>query len=143
MDLSQYRKLFSLGYGEFIEALKVSSQHVHNHLRYEKLRDVTRIDGSENEFFFFQDGRLKIIYISNEVLTEQLWNEFRALNDGEAPEHDVRSRAGKTSNQLIYASYGLTASINGDEVDFIELYAPCSVDEYLETIYREPGLFIR
>lgn len=143
MELSQYRKLFALGYDDFVWIHSVHTDQVHEHVRYEKITDVTRIDGSENEFFFFKDGTLRVIYISSDLLTQKLWNEFKAMVDVEKPAHRVRSRAGKTSNQLIFASHGLTASVTGDEVDFIELYVPCLVEDYLETIYNEPGLFVR
>lgn len=143
MELRDYLKLFSLNYDAFVKTRSVRTDQVHTPVRYEKLTNVTRIDGLKNEAFFFKDGMLRIIYISNELLTAKLWKAFQQSADIARPEQRVRSRAGKTSNQLIFASRGLTASITGKEVDFIELYAPCTVQEYLEHIYDEPGLFIR
>lgn len=84
-----------------------------------------------------------MIYISNDALAQTLWAEFNQLTDRENPEQRVRSRAGKTSNQLIFASQGISVSLTHTEVDFLEIYQPCSLQNYLETIYDEPGKFIR
>jgi len=52
-------------------------------------------------------------------------------------------RAGKTSNQLIFPSQGITASVKNDSVDFMEIYPACSLHDYLNDVYKEPALFIR
>jgi hypothetical protein len=94
------------------------------------------------QFFFFQNGTLRVIYISDDVLAKKLWDEFNS-SARQVPDETVRSRAGKTSNQLIFAGKGITASINKGVVDFIEIYPPCTLQDYLENIYHEPQRFIR
>ena len=108
-----------------------------------KITDVVRVDLGDNKFVFFKDGVLKMIYISNDALADKLWKEFKNATKESAPERTVRSRAGKTSNQEIFSAQGITASIARDEVDFIEIYPPCSLQDYLDKIYREPHKFIR
>jgi hypothetical protein len=141
MKLEEYKKYFSVALDEFTWLNEISADQIHGDVGYEKITDATRVDRDENESFFFKDGKLKLIYISNDALINKLWNELKLTSA--APEETVRSRAGKTSNQLVFASQGLTVSITKDEVDFVEIYFPCTVEEYLENIYREPGKFIR
>jgi hypothetical protein len=141
MKLEEYQKYFSVPLDEFTWLNEISAGHIHEDVRYEKIMDVTRVDRHPNESFFFKDGKLKVIYISNDALINNLWNEFKLT--GTTPEETVRSRAGKTSNQLIFAIQGLTVSITKDEVHFVEIYHPCTVEEYLGNIYQEPGKFIR
>jgi hypothetical protein len=141
MKLEEYKKYFSVAFDEFTWLNEISADQIHEDVRYEKITDVTRVDRDENESFFFKGGKLKLIYISNEALINRLWNEFKLTST--APAETVRSRAGKTSNQLIFAAHGITVSITKDEVHFIEIYLPCTVDDYLENVYREPGKFIR
>jgi len=86
---------------------------------------------------------LKLIYISNDVFAQRLWNEFKEKVNEDSPDDRLRSRAGKKSNQLVFAGEGFAASIHGDDVDFVELYAPCTLETYLSEVYREPGRFIR
>lgn len=143
MKLNDYKRWFSLSLNDFIAEYKIDSAQVHENVRYEKITDVTRVDGPNEEFLFFSSGSLKMIYISNEAQAESLWREFNEAFDSNTSEKMVRSRAGKTSNQLIFAGQGFTASIKNEEVDFIEIYPPCSLQDYLDNIYKEPGLFIR
>lgn len=142
MKLSDYQKYFSLSYDEFIAQNNIRHNQVHEHLRYEKITDAIRVDVIDYQHFFFQRGSLKMIYISDDALAKAIWDEFisSAL---ELPEDTVRSRAGKTSNQVIFAGHGITASVNKGEVDFIEIYPPCSLQDYLENIYQQPQPFIR
>lgn len=142
MNLSDYQKCFSLGYNEFIAKYNIAGNRIHKNVRYEKITGACRVDILDRECFFFQDGILRVIYISNEVLVQKLWNEFKSFTQ-QTPDETVRSRAGKTSNQLIFAGKGITASINKDVVDFIEIYPPCTLHDYLENIYEEPQRFIR
>ena len=143
MELDDYKECFDLSYDQFIAHHSIQDGQIHESLRYEKITDVTRIDVGHNRFYFFKGGELKMIYISNDALANKLWKEFTSAANASAPERTVRSRAGKTSNQLIFAGLGITASINREEVDFIEIYPPCSLQDYLEKIYREPPKFVR
>jgi hypothetical protein len=143
MNLSDYKEYLNLSYDQFIAQLKIQSNQVHESLQYEKITDVVRVDLGDNKFVFFKDGVLKMIYISNDALADKLWKEFKNATKESAPERTVRSRAGKTSNQEIFSAQGITASIARDEVDFIEIYPPCSLQDYLDKIYREPHKFIR
>lgn len=143
MEWSNYKKWFTLSYNEFIAANKIGINQVHEGVRYEKITGAIRVDVPDDGFFFFKHGILKIIYISNDAQAERLWGEFKDSFDTNTPKKTVRSRAGKTSNQLIFASQGITASLKGHRIDFIEIYPPCSLEDYLDNVYREPGLFIR
>ena len=83
------------------------------------------------------------IYISDDALANKIWTELKNTVNTRIPDKTVRSRAGKTSNQLVFATIGITVSITRNEVDFIEIYPPCSVEDYLQNIYREPQAFIK
>lgn len=141
MRLQDYQTYFDISLSEFIQQHSIPDSEIHEDVAYEKLTDVTRIDLPAGEFLFFKEGKLVMIYISEEKIAKELWDEFSKENN--TPEKRVRSRAGKTANQLIFASRGLTASIAKDEVHFIEIYPPCTLETYLEQIYNEPSPFIR
>lgn len=142
MQIQDYNQYFGLSYNEFVIKNNVDSNQIDENVRYEKLMNVTLIN-LRDQFFYFKDGKLRMIYISDATLAQKLWSEFKSLLNNAAPEKTVRSRAGKTANQLIFAKQGVTASITKDDVHFIEVYPPCSLEYYLEHIYREPGPFIR
>lgn len=143
MQLNDYKKCFALNYDQFIAQHKVLSSQIDKNVRYEKIENASRVDLPDNQFFFFKDGNLKMIYISDAMLAKKIWHEFNSITNTVSPEKTVRSRAGKTSNQMIFASHGITASLANDDVDFIEIYPPCSLNDYVENIYREVRPFIR
>ncbi|HEY5745495.1 MAG TPA: hypothetical protein VIU12_05445 [Chryseolinea sp.] len=143
MQLNDYKKCFILSYDQFITENKILSNQIYKNVRYEKMEDVCRVNLPDNQFFFFKDGKLKMIYISGDALAKKIWGEFNSTTKIKSPEKTVPSRAGKTSNQVIFAQQGITASLANDDVDFIELYPPCALHDYLENIYREQQPFIR
>lgn len=143
MGLNDYKEYFNLSYDQFIKENNIQSSQIHKDVSYEKLTNVTRVNMPDGHDFYFKDGKLKLIYTSDETLTKKLWNEFESITNTNTPEKTVRSRAGKTANQLIFAAQGITVSITKDEVHFIEIYPPCSLEYYIEHIYKEPQPFIR
>jgi hypothetical protein len=53
-----------------------------------------------------------------------------------------RGRSSTTANQYVQAERGVAYSEDGDEVEFVEVFPPRSLEAYLEDIYRDPGEFI-
>ena len=144
MTLNEYRSCFSLTWPQFIAYHNVQSNQILEDVLYEKIIPATRVQlSSKDEYFFFRDNELMLIYISDSVLVQQLWTEFKEAGSAGMPAETLRSRAGKTSNQSVFPEQGFSVSIHNDEVDFVEIYAPQSLDEYVANIYRDPGLFKR
>lgn len=141
--MEAYRQYFSMSYPEFLSGNNVHSSQVCENVKYEKLTDVTRVSLPEGADFYFRGDKLLLIYVSEGTLATKLWYEFKTITNSVTPEKIVRSRAGKTANQVIFTSYGITASITKDDVHFIEIYSPCTLEYYLENIYEEPQPFIR
>lgn len=142
MSIVDYQRNFALTFDQFIAHHNIQSNQVHKNVRYEKIKNATRVDLANAQHFFFYEGQLKMVYISDEVLAKNVWHEFKSTASVDKHE-TIRSRAGKTSNQLVFAEQGITVSINKTDVDFIEIYPPCTLQAYFDNIYREVGPFIR
>jgi hypothetical protein len=104
---------------------------------YERVRGVDRVSTPEAHFFF--DGeRLRVVYVSDasfgEVPAKPLLDE---LGRGEV----MRSRSGKHSTMHVWPDRGLAASVDEDDerLEFVEVFAPMSLEEYLDGIYEEPA----
>lgn len=143
MTLNDYQQQLLVDVDEFINRNRIPESQIAKHVQYEKLQDVTCINLEDGLWYYFDHGKLQLIYASNEVLARTLWDEFQTRVGSISPEKIVGSRAGKTSNQLVFASHGFAASITKDEVHFIEMFPPCTVEYYLNHIYQEPRPFIR
>jgi len=143
MTLSECQSCFSLSYHQFIAQYNIEASQIVGNVAYEKLKQLSRI-AFDNRYYFFNGSDLKLIYTSNGLLANELWIEFKAANNNNiVPSITLRSRAGKTARQEVYAGQGFTISITGDDIHFIEIYRSMSPDEYLDEIYRVVGPFIR
>lgn len=60
------------------------------------------------------------------------------------PDESLRSRAGKTFQHHVYGERGLAFSTRrgGDSLRIVEVFSPCSPDDYRATLYEDPGRFI-
>jgi hypothetical protein len=143
MTWNEYKRCLTLRYDQFIAEHQIGRDQIDKDVRYEKITDVDRVQLGDDQHFYFKDGGLKMIYLSEGRLATTVWTEFKSSADASASETVVRSRAGKTANQVVFAEQGITASVQGNDVNFVEIYPPQSLEEYLATIYREPMPFIR
>jgi hypothetical protein len=104
---------------------------------YERVQGVDRVSTPEAHFFFDGD-RLRVVYISDasfgDVPAAPLVDE---LGRGEV----LRSRSGKHSTMHAWPERGLAASVDEEEgrLEFVEVFPPMSLDEYLAGIYEEPA----
>jgi hypothetical protein len=143
MTWNEYKHYFTLSYDQFITEHQIRQDQIDKDVRYEKITDVDCVKLGYGQFLYFQAGKLKLIYLSGGELASRIWDEFKRSAHANAPNKVVRSRAGKTSNQIIVAEQGISASVHKDDVDFMEIYPPRSIEGYLASIYREPKPFIR
>ena len=143
MTWNDYKRCLTLRYDQFIAEYQIGHNQIDKDVRYEKIADVDRLQLGDDQYFYFKGGELKLIYLSEGKLATKTWDEFKNSARARASETVVRSRAGKTANQVVFAEQGITASVQGNDVNFIEIYPPQSLEDYLATIYREPKPFIR
>jgi hypothetical protein len=143
MTWSEYKHYLTQSYDQFIAGHQIGDDQIDKDVRYEKITDVDCVRLGYGQHLFFKAGQLKLIYISAGELATRIWDEFKRSPQGDAPGNVVRSRAGKTANQIVVAEQGITASIQRDEINFLEIYPPQSLADYLANIYVEPKPFIR
>lgn len=143
MTWNEYKRCLTLRYDQFITEYQIGHDQIDKDVRYEKITGVDRIQLGDGQYFYFKGDELELIYLSEGKLATKVWEEFKSTAAVSASETVVRSRAGKTANQIVFAEQGITASVQGSDVNFIEIYPPQSLEDYLANIYREPKPFIR
>jgi hypothetical protein len=142
LDLEQLRSLLDLDEAALLDRLGVSPESVEREVRYEKLEDVDAVDPPDFPgTVFLRGGRVELVYVPRRALEGVSAAPLRA-ELGE-PEAQLRSRAGKTYAQNVYPSAGVAFAAHGDELAYVEVFRPRSLDEYERDIYREPRAFIR
>jgi hypothetical protein len=98
--------------------------------------DMLYVPGKHPGRFYFTGDQLLLIYVSG---VEGLDPE--ALAAQFPPEVALRSRAGKTYEHQVAPAAGVAWSENGEEVAFVEVFAPCSLESWRTRFYTEPPAF--
>ena len=109
---------------------------------YQRLKDVDVVETTSGARVFLRGDQVVLIYVGEDWLpagTDHQALVKAAGSDGE----ELRSRQGKSAVMHVVANKGIAWSEDGNEVGFLELFPPTSVDAYRKTIYREPPKFKR
>jgi hypothetical protein len=143
--LQKWQSYLGSNLEDMLKELSANENHVANGRAYEKLKDLTWLHQPDRDkaHFYFQNDKLILIYLNEavpEVNTLSPYDLFNTL--GNPTEKDyLRSRAGKLARHLAYPEQGIAFSFEGDEILFIELFAPMARAEYINDIYQDPGDF--
>lgn len=110
---------------------------------YGALRDVDALDSKDRGIRFLLHGnRIRLVYLGRGALPEGTKNEDLvavAESNGDL----LRSRQAKRARLHVAAGSGLAWSELDGRVGFVELFAPTTLDDYLDQIYEEPPKFIQ
>ncbi len=141
-DLDALRGLVGSEKKAFLERYHTAPQHLRTDAAFERLTNLTELHdpGLSPARFYFKDDKLALIYLEDAAA---LGSYERAALKARLGGNGVllRSRAGKASNLHVYAEQGVAVSI-GEEVEFIQIFAPMTQAEYEKTIYQDPGKFV-
>jgi len=110
---------------------------------YGQMTDLTSLEVSEpfSGTLYFQDGVVTLVLVSERRLARTSPADLSGLyGEGAAR---LRSRAGKRAHLWVWADQGIACSVQDETVHFLEVFPPCSLDEYKTRIYREPPRFTR
>lgn len=140
VDRDALKALLGMELPTFVTRYGIKPGQIRTNVSYEGLKPVTAVHNPtvSPAHFYFRGDKLVLIYIGQaealaSLSSQQLWAQLGGRG------RELQSRAGKTSNLHVYASQGFAVSV-GDAVDFYELFAPSSDDEYIRDIYvqQEP-----
>jgi hypothetical protein len=119
---------------------------VDEHVAYQKLAAVDAVSNSARwpGRFYFRGDKLVMVYLgsSSKGFLDGL-DEKKITAELGGPGHGLRSRAGKTSNQHVYPDRGFAYSEENGKLDFVEVFPPMTLPQYLDTIYTPVGPFTR
>lgn len=125
---------------EVEDQLGIAADKVESGLRYEGMSDLTLAHDAAAHpgYFYFRDGQPVMVYVEDTDLdAESLRAEL-----GE-PEATLRSRAGKGYAHRVFPGRGIAYSSKGNDVAFVEVFPPVSLEQYEREVYEDPGEFTR
>ncbi len=111
--------------------------------QYGRMQDVISLESTDAFPFvlYVEDDEVRLVRVDHNglhgvtrsALCSKMGDDFVRLP----------SRAGKRAGLLLYASQGIAFSSEGDELDFLEVFVPCTRREYEHRYYRSPPPFVR
>ncbi len=111
--------------------------------QYGQMQDVISLESTKvfPGVLYVKDGEVRLVRVDNHglqgvtrtALCSKMGDDFVRLP----------SRAGKRAGLLLYASQGVAFSCQGEELDFLEVFGPCTQREYEDRYYRRPAAFLR
>ena len=112
--------------------------------KYQGLTGVTIVHAGDRcpGSLYLADDRVVLMYVGDLDRWPQITPDALFDSLGE-PDERLRSRAGRGHSQYLFGAGGVAFSTADDEVDFVEVFAPTTVADYVAQIYAEPPPFIR
>ena len=143
-DVKSLLALRALRRSDLLAQLQLAPGDVKHDVSYQKLKGVARLHNGAvyPAHFYVRGDELAVVYIGDHDFLSAL-SPAAIKNELGGDGTRLRSRAGKTSNQYVYPESGFAYSETGGALDFVELFAPMSLDAYREHIYEDPGAFTK
>ncbi|HPH96227.1 MAG TPA: hypothetical protein PKW33_06580 [Anaerolineaceae bacterium] len=142
--LSTWKSYLGLSEAEIRQRFPMDECHVQRDGFYGNLKNLTVIYNPETcpGIFYLKNDTCLLFYRQADEDPDGM-----ALADitpllGE-PAADLTSRAGKQSTLYVYPAQGVALSTRDGAVEFLEIFAPLTLKDYLTRFYRKPGPFIR
>lgn len=123
---------------------RLQSPTVDEDRAYERLKGVAHVQNPAVHpgHFYFRGDKLVMVYISDHKFLSHLSLAAVEKELGK-PAKDLRSRAGKTARHYVWPEKGFALSVDGDAVDFVEVFPATTLQGYLDSIYEDPGAFTK
>jgi hypothetical protein len=139
-ELEDWLSLRGLSLDDAKRRLELSDDELERDVPYEGLTGLTLAHNPEHPgYFYFRDGELAMLHVE-EPTGLDLGSLLESLGE---PDARLRSRAGKRFTDHVWADRGVAVSTDGNEIAFLEVFPPRSLERYEREIYEDPGEFIR
>lgn len=133
-ELLKYRKY---NYSSLVKEFGIKDNEIDKEVSYIKLKGLARVHKPDTlpGFFYFDGDKLVMIYISDEDRLKDM--SFEKIKSDYGSGDRLSSRAGKTSNLMVYPEKGFAVSVTHDQIDFIEIFPSTTLDDYKSRIHKD------
>jgi hypothetical protein len=142
--LQTWLSLRGLTQEQLVAALQLDPSKAEPNRSYENLQNLTDFHDPAHHpaSFYLRDDRAILMYLSDAAALQGL-TELLFLQAWGKPALTLRSRAGKASSLYVYPERGVAFSSEQEDgpLDFLEIFAPMTAEDYRTQIYVDPGSF--
>ncbi|MFO1207116.1 MAG: hypothetical protein U1E63_15575 [Burkholderiales bacterium] len=144
MSLEQWMALRDAPLQEIRSRFAIDDAHVDRNASYGRLGPLTELhDAKKHPARFYFDGETPVlIYVDDPAALARCDAADVAKRLGE-PAARLRSRASKTFTHSVYPAAGLAFSAHGQDIAYVEVFPPRTLQDYLDRIYVDPGAFTK
>jgi hypothetical protein len=137
-DLTQLLDMRSLDRAGVIAACDASADDVDDGYSYQSMQDlsVLRPKRLHDSRIYFDGDAVVMIALSEPSISATVIRDAMSSDVVE-----LRSRQGKKAMIEVDAGAGLAFSRDDDEIGFLEIFPPTTIDDYRTRIWKEPPAF--
>ncbi len=110
--------------------------------RSDHLTELYDPASSPARIFFRDRSRSLLVYIGGSSSLGDLTHADVEAELG-VPDTVLACRSGKEYAQWVFPGRGVAVATSATDVAFVEIFPPMTLDEYVRTLYDEPGPFVR
>ena len=144
MSIEQWIALRDVPMQEIRDRFAIGDAHVDRNASYGKLRPLTELhDARKHPARFYFDGETPVLVYADDPAALARCDAADLVERLGKPAAELRSRAGKTFTHYVYPAVGIAYSAHRQDIAYVEVFAPCSLQDYLDRIYVDPGAFTK
>ncbi|MBL8539410.1 MAG: hypothetical protein JNK68_03465 [Betaproteobacteria bacterium] len=144
MSLEQWIALRDAPMKEIRSRFAIDDAHVDRNTSYGRLGPLTELhDAKIHPARFYFDGETPVLIYVDDAAALARCDAAELLERLGKPAAELRSRAGKTFTHYVYPAAGIAFSAHRQEIAYVEVFPPCSLQDYLDRIYVDPGVFTK
>jgi hypothetical protein len=144
MSVEEWIALRDAGIDEIRDRFSMADAHVDRDASYGKLGRLTELHNAKTHpaRFYFQGATQVLVYVDDPAALAGC-DAADLLQRLGKPAAELRSRAGKVFTHYVYPEAGIAFSAHQNTIAYVEIFAPCSLQDYRARIYVDPGAFTK
>jgi len=144
MSMEQWIALRDARLDEIRKRFAMDDAHIDRNASYGKLDALTELhDTKKHPARFYFDGDAPLLIYVDEPVALARCDATELVERLGKPAAELRSRAGKTFTHYVYPAAGIAFSAHRQEIAYVEVFAPGTLQDYLDRIYVDPGAFTK
>ncbi|MFT3773293.1 MAG: hypothetical protein QM820_48560 [Minicystis sp.] len=143
-DVDRWLSFRDLSQTQIMTRIGADARHVRRGVKYQRLTNLIEVrnEKADPAFFHFRDDKLVLLYVSGkEALGALRAPALYAQLGGRGVE--LASRSCHSCVLHVYPQKGVAFSSEGDDLNFVEVFPPTTIEAYQAEVYIEPTPWLR
>ena len=141
--IQNWKEWLAKNKAEVLQLFKDSDKEIEENVGYEKLKPLDAMfdPGIHPATFYFSGDKVVLIYIREQNALNKI--NPKDLTAAWGHGFEMNSRAGEEMTHIVYPKQGVAFTLEEGRIRFLEIFTPMTLEKYKDTIYEDPGTFIK